>query len=259
LSPTYQTWFQIANLHVWLIRARYRALPKSHANIYEQELVNHFFIDVEHRMRVALANKPPERIIKGYMNEMRDQWNGATFSYDLGLVSSDSEMSAAIWRNVFAGRGLDGKGEVVGKHGKTSMDPRPVQSTSTSSSSPSPSLTADSTQDSLSRPTTLSDTTLAELPFHLYVFTAYIRRELRRLDFISDEDVIGGRLGTFGSFESHVLAAERDFMMEQEERSLLGLDDDVPSLSGVRISASNATISTIPAAAGSKRRASASI
>lgn len=229
LSPTYQTWFQITNMHVWLIRTRYRSLPATHGKIYDQELVNHFFLDVEDRMRTALAHKAPERIVKGYMKEMRDQWTGATFSFDLGLVGSDAELSGAVWRNIFASRGLDGKGEVIGKPGKPA-EPRAVED------EPSAAPTVDIPGVDLetsSRTATLSDSALAELPFHLYVFTAYMRRELRRLESLPDEEVIRGDIGSFGSFESHVLAAERDFAMETEERKLLGLDEDIPSTASI--------------------------
>ncbi|KAF8336256.1 ubiquinol-cytochrome C chaperone-domain-containing protein [Cantharellus anzutake] len=192
LPPTYQTWFQITNLHVWLLTARYRALPPSHGRLYVQELVNHFFLDVEHRMRYTLSHKAPERVIKGYMTEMRDQWSGAGLSFDLGLVGSDAELSGAVWRNVFAARGLDGKGEVIARPGKQG-----------------------------------AARGLVDLPFHLYVFTAYIRGELVRLQNISDDDVMAGRVGYFGSIESYIRAIERDFEMESEERALLGLDADV--------------------------------
>jgi len=173
-------------------------------------------------MREALSHKAPERIVGGYMKEMRDQWAGATFSFDLGLVGSDAELSGAIWRNIFASRGLDGKGEVIGKPGRSS-EPRAMDSA------------AIGVEDSSSLPigTTLSDSALAELPFHLYVFTAYVRRELMRLESLSDEQVLMGDIGSFGSMESHVLAAEKDFIMEKEERKLLGLDEDIPSRASV--------------------------
>jgi len=217
LAPTYQTWFQIANLHVWLVRTRYRALPATHGKIYEQEIINHLFLDVEDRMRAALAHKAPERIIKGYMKEMRDQWAGATFSFDLGLVGSDTELSGAIWRNIFASRGLDGKGEAIGLPGKIS-EPRGVEGDNI----------ADPDVGESSSIGTLNDSALTDLPFHLYVFTAYVRRELGRLESLSDEQVLAGHIGPFGSMESHALVAEQDFVMEKEERKLLGLDEDIP-------------------------------
>jgi len=219
LAPTYQTWFQITNLHVWLLTTRYRALPKTHGRIYVQELVNHFFLDVEHRMRIALSNTAPERVVKGYMKEMRDQWAGAGLALDLGLVGSDAELSGAVWRNVFAARGLDGKGEVIGKPG-SKESARAVRSSGHSAAD-----TDVSSVDASHRP--LSERELADLPFHLFVFTAYLRHELKRLEAIPDEDVIAGNMGSFGSLESHMHAIERDFALEREERALLGLDDDV--------------------------------
>jgi cytochrome b pre-mRNA-processing protein 3 len=180
--------------------------------------VNHFFIDVEHRMRVTLSNKAPERVVKGYMREMRDQWAGAGIALDIGLIGSDAELSGAVWRNIFAARGLDGKGEVIGKPG-TNGSARAVQSPDQSAGR------ADaSSVDTSHLP--LSERELADLPFHLFVFTAYLRRELKRLESIPDEDVLAGEVGSFGSLESHMHATEREFALEQEERALLGLDED---------------------------------
>ena len=51
LPETYQTWFQITNLHVYLLLARFRAFDKAANKTYSQELINHFFIDAESRMR----------------------------------------------------------------------------------------------------------------------------------------------------------------------------------------------------------------
>jgi cytochrome b pre-mRNA-processing protein 3 len=228
LAPTYQNWFQIANLHVWLVRTRYRALPTTHGRTYDQELINHFFLDVEDRMRAALAHKAPERIVKGYMKEMRDQWAGATFAFDLGLVGSDAELSGALWRNVFASRGLlEARGEVIGKPGKSS-GPRAVDSSDNDNVAANNPNEVEESSSSFTG-NKLSDSALADLPFHLYVFTAYVRREIKRLESLSDEQVLAGYIDPFGSMESHALAAERDFAMEKEERKLLGLDEDIPS------------------------------
>ena len=204
------------------MRTRYRALPATHGRTYDQELINHFFLDVEDRMRAALAHKAPERIVKGYMKEMRDQWAGATFSFDLGLVGSDAELSGAIWRNIFACRGLDGRGEAIGKPGKSS-EPRAVAGDNVAANP----AEAEESQSFIG--SKLSDSALADLPFHLYVFTAYVRREIQRLESLPDEQVLAGHIGSFGRMESHALAAERDFAMEKEERKLLGLDEDIPS------------------------------
>jgi cytochrome b pre-mRNA-processing protein 3 len=54
LPPTFQSWFTVTNLHVWMLTTRLRALPKPHAQAHIQGLIDHFFLDVEDRIRQVL-------------------------------------------------------------------------------------------------------------------------------------------------------------------------------------------------------------
>ncbi|KAG1745095.1 uncharacterized protein EDB91DRAFT_1220677 [Suillus paluster] len=54
LPPTFQSWFTITNLHVWLLTVRLRALPAPHGTKHIQGLIDHFFQDVEERLRAVL-------------------------------------------------------------------------------------------------------------------------------------------------------------------------------------------------------------
>ncbi|KAG1748087.1 hypothetical protein EDB19DRAFT_1893821 [Suillus lakei] len=54
LPPTFQSWFTITNLHVWLLSVRLRALPAPHGTQHVQGLIDHFFQDVEERLRAVL-------------------------------------------------------------------------------------------------------------------------------------------------------------------------------------------------------------
>src|ERR1700722_19874531 len=54
LPPTFQSWFTITNLHIWLLTVRLRALPPPHGNYFVQSLIDHFFLDVEDRIRAVL-------------------------------------------------------------------------------------------------------------------------------------------------------------------------------------------------------------
>lgn len=54
LPPTFQSWFTVTNLHIWLLTVRLRALPKPHGEYYIQALLDHFFYDVEDRIRSVL-------------------------------------------------------------------------------------------------------------------------------------------------------------------------------------------------------------
>jgi len=55
LPPTYQSWFTITNLHVWLLTTRFRALPPHLGDYHVQALIDHFFLDVEARLRDVCA------------------------------------------------------------------------------------------------------------------------------------------------------------------------------------------------------------
>ncbi|KAH7886797.1 hypothetical protein F5I97DRAFT_1793028, partial [Phlebopus sp. FC_14] len=54
LPPTFQSWFTVTNLHVWLLTVRLRALPAPHGINHIQGLIDHFFQDVEERVRFVL-------------------------------------------------------------------------------------------------------------------------------------------------------------------------------------------------------------
>jgi cytochrome b pre-mRNA-processing protein 3 len=124
LPRTYQVWFQITTLHIHLLLTRFRALStaKVAAN-YSQELINHFFIDAESRMRVRFGVQT-SRLVKGYMKEMHTQQRGAILSLDEALAVSalgtlerekqadaDAVLASALWRNIW---GAGGWGEGVG-------------------------------------------------------------------------------------------------------------------------------------------------
>ncbi|CAE6468159.1 unnamed protein product [Rhizoctonia solani] len=169
LPPTYQTWFQFTLLHVLILTTRLRALPPDVSRTYQAELVNHFFLDIEHRMRGVLGPKVPERIVKGYMNEMRDQWRGGGVAFDLGLIDTDATLAGMIWRNLFASRGAP---------------PAPSEGNANDKK-----LVFASAQD-------------IELPSTLYKFVVHVRREVQRLESISDEDIKLGRIGEWGTVSS---------------------------------------------------------
>ncbi|KAI6018367.1 hypothetical protein EDC04DRAFT_3118582 [Pisolithus marmoratus] len=54
LPPTFQSWFTITNFHVWLLTVRLRSLPAPHGTQHIQGLIDHFFQDVEERVRYVL-------------------------------------------------------------------------------------------------------------------------------------------------------------------------------------------------------------
>lgn len=125
-----------------MLTCRLRALPPEHGRFYIEALVDHFFIDVEDRIRAVLQppakprepytatssfyvnpNVPtpaeksanpkqrvrmPDRLVTQQMKIFREQWMGMGMSLDLGLVRGDMELAGAVWRNMLGARGAQG-------------------------------------------------------------------------------------------------------------------------------------------------------
>lgn len=140
LPPTFQSWFTITNLHIWLLTVRLRALPDNQGQPFIQGLIDHFFLDVEDRIRAVLQPglipsdsfsfqtkfysipkaiaartgnvkskaRAPERLVTQQLKIFKEQWTGMGMALDLGLVKGDEEMAGAIWRNLLGARGARG-------------------------------------------------------------------------------------------------------------------------------------------------------
>ena len=54
----------VTNLHIWMLTTRLRALPAPHAQAHIQGLIDHFFLDVEDRIRQVLQpqSQPPQQV-----------------------------------------------------------------------------------------------------------------------------------------------------------------------------------------------------
>jgi hypothetical protein len=136
---------------------------------YPTELLSHFFELAESQMRMVLGRTERERVIRKYMDEMGEQWKGAGTGLDyvlgLGLSSVPAEVERADAELAsWIWRNLfASRGLAPGPY------PQPVD----------------------------------ELQFipQLNLVVRFVRRELARLDAISDEDVIAGNIGKWGRVE----------------------------------------------------------
>jgi hypothetical protein len=124
----------------------------------------------ESEMRQVLGRGERERVVRKYMDEMGEQWKGAGvgLDYALGLTASeelaerekaDAELASWVWRNLFASRGL------------TAGPPLPEGQAEV-------------------------DGDMAE---QLEKVVRFVRREMSRLDALSDEDVMNGNIGAWGT------------------------------------------------------------
>lgn len=137
LPPTFQSWFTVITLHVWLLNVRFRALPAEYGKRFGESLIDQFFEDVEDRVRAIMQptydykpytfisdfyvnpNSPsgdkkqrlsraPDRLVMQQLKIFKEQWTGFCLAFDLGLVKGDMEMAGAVWRNLLGARGASG-------------------------------------------------------------------------------------------------------------------------------------------------------
>ena len=216
-----------------MLTVRLRALPVEHGKHYQQALIDHFFIDIEDRIRTVLqpSSKPtqpytfetsfysnpnappstptsdggkkrlsraPDRVVTQQMKIFKEQWAGMGLSLDLGLVKGDMELAGAIWRNLLGARGAQGIAY---------PDP-----TSSSKSTPhfrrSVNLVGgeviDVSKVDFEKEATKDDGSGVHdfapeeadkyllYPEIMLDIVAYLRREIARLDKVSDETIING-------------------------------------------------------------------
>ncbi|KAG0144557.1 hypothetical protein CROQUDRAFT_672321 [Cronartium quercuum f. sp. fusiforme G11] len=170
LPDSFQSWFQVTQLHMWLLTVRLRAMRQPLGNVYVQELVNHAFIDTEHRIRAPPHKVTKSTLVKGYMRTMLHQHYGAQTGLDWALVSeddSDAFLAAAVWRNIFGAEWGRGMGGVKGLFKNGGGDETKEVEYSFESDS--------------------------RFPEQLERVVVFIRSELVRLNKISDEEITGSQ------------------------------------------------------------------
>lgn len=215
LPATYQTFFQLHLVYLYLLLPRLRALPNnttlgrsstSLSQTYQTELLTHFFALAENQMRVTLGQGERERVVRNYMKEMGEQWKGAGIGFDYAISigqdlpeipvgerstqGGDTELAAWVWRNLFAARCSDVSSD--------STPPTPTTTTTTATNAAAISVETTTSPASSSSSDPKNPVNQLRLPTQLAHIVGFIRRELYRLDKLSDEDIEQGRTGEFG-------------------------------------------------------------
>jgi len=139
--------------------------------------------------------RAPDRLVKQQMQILKEQWAGLGMSLDLGLAIGDAEMAGAVWRNLLGARGARGIPYDTSPGFRRSINPltggkisaarlklleRGFESEEAKDDN---SGVADYPKDQLDKYVTY--------PKLMADIVAYIHRELKRLEGISDDDVLG--------------------------------------------------------------------
>lgn len=129
------------------------------------------------------------------MQILKEQWAGLGMALDLGLAMGDAEMAGAVWRNLLGARGARGIPYSISPGFRRSINPltggkmsaarlklleRGIESEEAKDDN---SGVADYSKDQLDK--------YVAYPELMMDIVAYIYRELKRLEGISDDDVLG--------------------------------------------------------------------
>ncbi|KAJ1677513.1 Ubiquinol cytochrome-c reductase assembly protein Cbp3, partial [Spiromyces aspiralis] len=96
LPSTFQTWFSVQALYIWMLMVRLRAIP--HYKHYSQELVDNWFLDAEARIKAAGIRS--SKVVNDTLKDLVSSFRGAVLAYDEGLVKGDAVLASAVWRNL---------------------------------------------------------------------------------------------------------------------------------------------------------------
>lgn len=97
LPDTLNSWFLVAQLHVWMCLVRMRQEGRE-GKYMCRYIVHSMWEDVEQRskiMGIAAIHR------KESMRAMTETFYAAIFGYDEGVLSDDGVLAAALWRNIF--------------------------------------------------------------------------------------------------------------------------------------------------------------
>jgi hypothetical protein len=103
LPDTFNTWFQLTVLHIWMIIVRCRSLavedPRG-VTLLETQLASLFWEEVEQEIMLIGETSNP-LIVGKNRNLMLKYYMGALVAYDESILDGDAILADAIWRNIF--------------------------------------------------------------------------------------------------------------------------------------------------------------
>uniref|UniRef100_A0A8C5DPW2 Ubiquinol-cytochrome-c reductase complex assembly factor 1-like n=1 Tax=Gouania willdenowi TaxID=441366 RepID=A0A8C5DPW2_GOUWI len=98
LPDTLNSWFLVAQLHVWMCLVRMRQEGRE-GKYMCRYVVHSMWEDVEQRSKIMGIDAVHR---KEALKAMTETFYAAIFGYDEGVLSDDCVLAAALWRNLFS-------------------------------------------------------------------------------------------------------------------------------------------------------------
>ncbi|XP_049543356.1 ubiquinol-cytochrome-c reductase complex assembly factor 1 [Anopheles darlingi] len=105
MPDTFNTWFLITELHVWmlLVRSMAEGSEKGAAGRYlRNSIVETMWNDVTTRAKQLTMDNPS--VVRPQIQQLSEQFQAALISYDEGISFDDKALAAALWRRFLGGR-----------------------------------------------------------------------------------------------------------------------------------------------------------
>ncbi|XP_055339723.1 ubiquinol-cytochrome-c reductase complex assembly factor 1-like [Paramacrobiotus metropolitanus] len=99
LPDTFNSWFKITELHVWMCAVRL-SIEAYDGKYCRNEIVKNMWKDVE--VRSKSLGEAASALRKQQIKILAEQFRANLFAYDEGLLYDDKVLAGALWRNFFA-------------------------------------------------------------------------------------------------------------------------------------------------------------
>jgi len=97
LKDTFQTWFEVTVLHLWIMFVRLRREPGGEK--LSQNVFDSFWSEAEQRMYEYGSKN--QLMFSRNAKHYSTIYHGAVLAYDEALIDNDMMMTDALWRNIF--------------------------------------------------------------------------------------------------------------------------------------------------------------
>lgn len=99
LPNTFNSWFLVTELHVWMLLVRAMAENEKDAKFVRNCIIEAMWKDVVLRAKVIPSGRP--KVVRDQIDMLNDQFQYSLVAYDEGLLTDDRTLSSAIWKRFF--------------------------------------------------------------------------------------------------------------------------------------------------------------
>lgn len=99
LPDTFNSWFRITELHLWMVLCRLAAEGKE-GKTMRNFIITNTWTDIEKKSK-KLQDSGSVATRKEGLTVLSEQFKASLFAYDEGLLDSDKALAGALWRNLF--------------------------------------------------------------------------------------------------------------------------------------------------------------